>query len=291
MTLVYNNYKRIMKNTILILLALCAPVLAQDISKENEVKLTGILNLDSKQILAANPASSTSPVVEINNKKSPLLAGGLSFLLPGAGEFYSESYLKSAIFLAIEAAAITIAVSYDNKGDNKTNDYEDYANANWDVKKYAADVVEKVRAKDHLESDLAIYDDNQNVIWSKLNYLEEKYSIGSHKLDPYGTQQYYEMIGKYNQFHAGWTVDGLSDAEVSDRIMFYMGERADANDLYSVASTFVKILVVNHFVSALDAAWSASRYNKRISLSLQINKSNLAYRNEINPRLNVSYAF
>lgn len=292
MTLVYNIYKRAMKNLLFILLVFCAPVFAQDLSKENEVKLTGILSLDSKQLQTESLLYPANQAMAVPNKKSPVLAGVLSLALPGAGEFYSESYLKSAIFLAVEAAAITIAVSYDKKGDNQTTEYEKFAQAHWDVKKYAADVVNQVQQDpEHTASELEIYDGSGNVIWSKLNYLEEKYSIGSHKLDPYGTQQYYEMIGKYNQFHAGWAEDGLPDSQVMQRINDYMGQRAEANDLYSVASTFVKILVANHFISALDAAWSASRYNKRISLSLQIDKASYACRNELNPRLNISYAF
>lgn len=281
-----------MKSIIIFLLAFYAHLFAQNITKDNEIKLTGILSLDSKQIQLESLSNLAVQEAEASNKKSPLLAGGLSLLLPGAGEFYSESYLKSAIFLAIEAAAITIAVSYDKKGDNQTDKYEDFANAHWDVKKYAADVVNQVsEIPQHTPDELLIYDNNGNVIWSKLNSLEEKYSIGTHKLDPYGTQQFYEMIGKYDQFHSGWAEDGFTSAQIKERVTYYMNERGEANDLYSVASTFVKILVTNHFVSALDAAWSASRYNKRISLSLRIDKSSLAYRNELNPRLYISYAF
>ncbi len=85
--------------------------------------------------------------VALENKKSPILAGVLSLLVPGAGEIYSEEYLKAGIFLAIEAAVITTAVIYDNKGDDKTTEFQNYADDyksdkvtghNWSVVNYAS---------------------------------------------------------------------------------------------------------------------------------------------------------
>jgi hypothetical protein len=57
----------------------------------------------------------------------------LSLILPGAGEFYSESYIKAGVFLALEAAAITTAIVYDKKGDDQTSVYQHFADRNWDV--------------------------------------------------------------------------------------------------------------------------------------------------------------
>ncbi len=60
---------------------------------------------------------------------------------------------------------------------------------------------------------LNIFDSNGDVIWSKLNQLET--AIGSwysHQLAPFNDQQYYEMIGKYQQFNPGWNDFNYSDA-------------------------------------------------------------------------------
>ncbi len=81
--------------------------------------------------------------LSVQNKKSPMLAGILSLLIPGAGEIYSEEYLKAGIFVALEAAVITTAVIYDNKGDDKTTEFQNYADDytnpdhNWSVVRYA----------------------------------------------------------------------------------------------------------------------------------------------------------
>ena len=90
--------------------------------------LSGSLNLDSKISFDKSEKFSKDETKNINeNKKSPLLAGALSFVVPGAGEFYSESYIKSAFFVAIEATAITIGLIYDKKGNDQTIFFQDYA--------------------------------------------------------------------------------------------------------------------------------------------------------------------
>jgi len=55
-------------------------------------------------------------------------------------------------------------------------------------------------------------------------------------------------------------------ANLTANFKYYSVERGKANDYYSTAKTFVTIAVVNHIVSAIDAAWSAASYNKKIHL-------------------------
>src|SRR5512143_3918645 len=50
-------------------------------------------------------------------RKSPWLAAGMSLVVPGAGEFYAERYLKSAVFLAVEVGVWALAYHFDRKGD------------------------------------------------------------------------------------------------------------------------------------------------------------------------------
>ncbi|MCK7524858.1 MAG: hypothetical protein MZV64_48260 [Ignavibacteriales bacterium] len=51
--------------------------------------------------------------------------------------------MKAGIFLAIEAAVVTTAIVYDGKGDDKTIEFQNYADDytnpdhNWSVVKYA----------------------------------------------------------------------------------------------------------------------------------------------------------
>ena len=89
-------------NFLIVILLLIVPVKAQS----SETNLTGNLSADSKILFEENNFESLPQLsFQTENKKSPLLAGILSLVLPGAGEFYVGDYLKTAIFLTIEELA------------------------------------------------------------------------------------------------------------------------------------------------------------------------------------------
>lgn len=207
----------------------------------------------------------------VQQRKSPWLAAGLSAVIPGAGEFYAESYWKSAAFFAVEAAVWIVAYTYDKKGDRQTDFFQDYANAHWNVVSYAT------YARDHLAPATGDYSDLfipgtqgrppwEQVNWSALNRMER--DIGtyySHTLPPYGEQQYYELIGKYPQFNQGWD-DAPPTFNYGDqltaRFVYYADERGKANRYYENATTMVTIAIVNHVISSIDAAFTAGAFNR-----------------------------
>ncbi len=218
------------------------------------------------------------------SRKSPWLAGGLSLVIPGAGEFYSESYLKSAIFLVAEAALWALAYSYDHKADRQTDFFQNYANAHWSVVNYAQ----------YALSHYAPAGGNYQVIipgtealrarypwmcvnWAELNRMETDISATaagqyySHMLPQYNTQQYYELIGKYPQFNQGWDDHPPSFTygnQLSAELLYYSGERGKANTYYTTASTYVAIVLLNHVVSTVDAVLSAGSYNRGLHASV-----------------------
>ena len=66
--------------------------------------LTGNFRTDLRQMMSVESTQDT--VVNLSDrsaksKKSPLLAGIYSALLPGAGEYYSEHYWKAGVFLRL----------------------------------------------------------------------------------------------------------------------------------------------------------------------------------------------
>jgi hypothetical protein len=115
----------------------------------------------------------------------------------------------------------------------------------------------------------------------------------SHELPEYGSQQYYELISKYYQFQSGWqdfynvTVNMNSnqyDPNHSFRYgwlgmdepnaLFYEGrDRAqEFNDNYRAAGNILKLLVVNHVVSAFDALFTVQLKNSRIESNTNLLK-------------------
>lgn len=262
---------------------LVSPVNAQRL----ETNLTGSLYTDSKVLIEKNNIKSLPQLIfQEENRKSPFLAGVLSFVLPGAGEFYSGSYLKTAIFVVVEAAVVTTAVIYDNKGDDQTDKFQKFADENWSVVKYA----QWLNATQS-EVDIFINPDEslpswERVGWAELNAAEH----GSHKLPQHGTQQYYELIGKYLQYIPGWP-DG-NDIITPPQIMLnYSGMRGKANDYYNVASKAVIGIYINHFLSALDAVWTATQHNKSLALKMRMEKVQFADRMELVPTLKLSFNF
>lgn len=244
--------------------------------------LTGNIRVDLFGVHTMNGMAQVIPSEggTMPSEKSPWLAAGLSLALPGAGEFYAESYWKAAAFLAVEVAVWSIAYSYDRKGNNQTDFYQGYANEHWSVTRYAQWTIDNAAAINPAvnPSQYGVFDPSGNVVWSELNRLER--ALGgwySHTLPVYGEQQYYELIGKYQQYFHGWreaddpalrtlvTYEDISaylSSHPNSQFQYYSRERGKANDYYSTASTAVTIAIVNHLLSAADAAWSASSYNK-----------------------------
>jgi hypothetical protein len=111
------------------------------------------------------------------------------------------------------------------------------------------------------------------------DHIESEFS---HELPEYGSQQYYELISKYYQFQAGWkdwygaittapnqTVEMYRyfwNGQDKPNALFYEGrDRAEEfNDNYRVAGNILKLLVLNHIVSAFDALFTVQLKNSRI---------------------------
>ena len=82
------------------------------------------------------PSTPTPPPYTFSLPKSPLKAGLLSALLPGAGQFYNEKYFKATGIVAIHAALVGMTFYYDSKVDEyrrkrnysegPVSDYYDY---------------------------------------------------------------------------------------------------------------------------------------------------------------------
>jgi len=255
--------------------------LAQAHGAARQDQLSGNLQVD----LFGLTAMRTGPDIQDESKglpipshKSPWLAGGMSLVIPGSGEFYAESYWKAALFFVVDVAAWVLAYTYDKKGDQQTDSYQGYANENWSVVQYAQ------YTQDHLVQPGKVYNwrlpgtegmstfDRPwiQVDWNEINRMER--DIGgyySHTLPPYNEQQYYELIGKYPQFNQGWRDANLSlgsdyetiKSNLTPMFTYYSGERGTANDYYATATTWVTVAVINHILSAVDAAWSAGQYN------------------------------
>jgi len=289
-------------------------------------KLSGNLYLDAAIRPPALPPTENVHVLSyvndpvVNNKKSPVLAGILSGILPGSGEIYTGQYVKAAVFLAVEAASITTAMIYNHKGNYQTAFFEWYNNQNWSPVRYAQWTLHNIGNINSSVTDASKYQtggSNQVIIynnagvatgvnWANLNALESDLGTTgsgsgySHELAIFGSQDFYEITGKYPQFVAGWSTFpyGAPNYNYTDfnnyvlpQMLWYAHQRGIANQLYQTSYFFVGALYVNHLLSILDAVWSAHQYNNRLAMNVSIQNASLAGGLDISPTLNISYNF
>ncbi len=269
----------------------------------SHIQLTGNPHVDLVGIAdfkSAPPQVDEDQDNEVSHR-SPWLAAGLSLVLPGAGQIYTESYWEAAASVAVEVAAWVVASKYDKKGDRQTTFFEQYADNYWSVVNYAQwtlDNASSINPSVHPADYPNLFTSGgRGVNWNELNRLER--DIGgwyTHTLPVYGEQQYYELIGKYPQFNQGWEGatpekgESLPDGPRAPRDLYYEVERARADDYYGVAGTFVNVAIINHVLSAIDAAWSASRYNKfNARVGLQNVPTRIGYASV--PVVKLSYSF
>jgi hypothetical protein len=268
----------------------------------NSTAFSGNLAIDSRALFYSAPVEKNAILPEPQSKKSVALAGVMSLVIPGSGEVYTGRYLEGAIFFAIDVAAISVAVTYQKKGDNKTNDFQNFANQHWDVVKYAKWLLIR-NGKDtnvtwinhKYDASTANLKPWQRILdWNKLNMQEDSANF-SHHLELYGQQQYYELIGKYHEYNAGWDAYNFAQQDYYNNtpsiVFFYETMRADANSFYNVNSKAVAIIYINHLLSAVNAMWDAVLYNKNIKLESSIETKSSPGITEYVPTMKVRWYF
>jgi hypothetical protein len=278
-------------------------IYAASIFPQSNIALSGNLSADSR--LVSNEYQSSiikqNLAVGPSEKKSVLLAGILSGVFPGAGEVYvggTTNYIKAGALVLIEAVSLYYSISYSQKGDAQTNYFQNYADKRWSVVKYAQWINDNTAG-----SKVIINPDNtlspwQRVDWASLNAAEDGIQATgfTHHLSPHGEQQYYELIGKYPQYARGWEDDtqpnNLTNPDYhSPEFDAYATMRGDANALYKISTRGVTFLYVNHILGILDAIWSASSFNKNLTVSLRYDQVNMAYLEDWAPTLHIKYNF
>lgn len=241
---------------------------------------------------------------EINSlqqEKSVFRAGLYSIILPGTGELYARSYWRAAVFFGLEVASWTFYGIYTGKGNRANSDMELYANTHWSEQKYWTKVYEL--AYENLpESDLPdlplldtdgdhLIDDKYytpyyiNILRGLEGELGGIQGLGfTHRLPGSHTQQYYEMIYKYpEQFGNGWDdarweeVYSGFENKLSSNMRTYRDMRNEMNDLYKTAETALNVVVINHVLSAIDAALTARRFNRTFTVRLRSELRQVAY--------------
>jgi hypothetical protein len=270
---------------------------AGDIVAQNKIEGQGLLEPSKLTEVSAryfNPLNSLTfqdsltreqQLAQLPGYKLPKKALFFSALIPGAGELYAKSYIKGGVFFLAEVAAWVVYGSYTNKGQDKEKEYQAYADAHWDPEVWKQWV--------------------QNLPPGSMEDAHastmEKYLSGDKSAT--SKQQYYEMIGKYSAFYVGWdfanyyenqsfynsaspdTIEAIQ--QNSTDVGKYMDMRDKSNQLFRLARTATNYVIVNHILSAIDAAWTAKRHNNTL-LAASLKVEQVFYVDRLQPVLSLT---
>ena len=215
--------------------------------------------------LLAQESGSLSTDAEVPGKseKSPGRALLFSAILPGAGEFYAGARKRAAVFFGLEVAAWALWSSWNGEGNDIEDEFRKFADLDdsdddgWDALAYLAWDSSSISSRSSKTHHLPCR-----------SFIEETENFDA--CPETEKQQYYELIGKYNQFVAGWTdvidqqgnpvefseIDSVENYH-SDLRIAYEDRRNDSNKLLKRATNVTGLILVNHALSAIGAARAA----------------------------------
>jgi len=216
----------------------------------------------------------------------------MSLAVPGAGQLYVGRPMRTAAFLGIEIIALLAWNSYARQGEDMTRDFRDFADAHWHFRcwldsaqyyqndpwgKGEGQIYIGTDGSHHLEFFVDMDDDGRPEFFG--NTKDDSKRLDQLMADPdtsdyvyvKRSNEYYENIGKYNQFFSGWDDADPNNPDIEERESGlvalsehrsqYLRKRADANRLKSMAGYAVSAIMFNHVVSAVDAIFATSRWN------------------------------
>ena len=232
--------------------------------------------------------------IDVNspNYRYPGRAMVLSLMVPGAGQLYVGRPLKAVLFLGVEVAAIVTWDRYRRLGDSKTQAFKAAADEHWDFRHWLAtfalyqtgqwgpevgQVYVGPKGTHHLEFFVDMDGDGRPEIFGNTSDDSKRLLqlLASPDTNRFvfiqKNNEYYENIGKYNQFFSGWDDADPFLSQIEDRASgliaitgnrtLYLQLRTETNQLKSIASYAVSALMFNHVISAVDAIFTSSRWN------------------------------
>ena len=243
--------------------------------------------------------------------KSPVTYGFYSAIVPGYGQYelYKLHHNKiaakrTALFLGIEAISWISTLAFNNKYKSQVSKYKEFANSEigWDFAHWISEyetfnepeysylfqnnVWQNIGAGSHSiqfymgENIVSTTDDDfygiYEVLLNTINSNENIYD--EHLIRIIKDQHYYENIGKYNEFFAGWSDADILNIYMDTTEQNYMTALSPKKDQYIESynqaeeySDFKEYstlcIYFNHFVSMVDAFILARKFNGNVMLA------------------------
>ncbi len=241
----------------------------------------------------------TIDIIDVNSPyyRYPGKAMMFSLVIPGAGQLYIGRPKRTAVFIGIEIIALMAWHNYNERGENGLNEFMDFADEHWDFERWLnsannylggpwgsgeGQIYVGTAGTHYLELFVEDMNDDGQPEWfgntrdDSPRLLQIMSSDTSSFLQVKKNNEYYENIGKYNQFFSGWedaspdtSEGGIWFEERSSGLIAmtlhrskYVNMRSDANHLMSAASYAISALMFNHVISAIDAIFVTANWNR-----------------------------
>ena len=271
-----------MNNTILLLL-FTTMLSAGDLYLFDD-RFQPALNLNTTEFILSDTTEDTikDSVTLVNYPAKPML---YSLILPGLGQYKNGDPLwKSAIFIGVEAASIVGMLQWNKQAEDIRKQYELFGDNHWSIINWVENtllnpVTGLIQYEDfkldgthklelHLSGSLA---EAFGVFVSSDSLVTHPEWIYSDELSIFQDQHFYENIGKYDQFVGGWDdifEYHIVEKTVEDTIEIilmtpnkndYNNERAQSNDLLTMANYAVTAIMFNHVISGIEAVLTNQR--------------------------------
>ncbi|MEO7427407.1 MAG: DUF5683 domain-containing protein [Fibrobacteria bacterium] len=262
--------------------------------------------------------TTVNTIDELKGKyRSPKRALFMSMVVPGLGQAYVgqhwSNYARGTAYFLADVALIVGWHHYVvDRQDAQIKKYQAFADENWRQSRYEdslrVDLTKLDTRNQHRESYCDAVQENSSASGQILHksclepkaegdvfqseYDDQSWagvdSIAHRRGQFPNSHEFYELIGKQEEFITGWSdannvymgdsafyvmaADGsaLRDgngnpvAAFTDMQQDYIGMRAKANDYARMQAYFLGGMVVNHIVSAIDAALAAHYHNKAL---------------------------
>ena len=241
------------------------------LSEEGQAFLVGLRAVEGD----ADPEPAPMPRTETRKGKSSKRAFLLSALVPGLGEWYAGSKKRGLAFLGAEAALVGMWVAWKGKGNDIVEEFRAVADEYWDPEEYIAWRESTISKSSSITHALPCSSEVREMYIPARREWKDQQQTGGLGSAAFGgcvpsqIQQYYELLGKYDQFVAGWkdlqrgssTGNAVAPTEVdsvenfhSERRLRYEDQRDESNRFLKRASTVSGVILINHVISAIDAA-------------------------------------
>jgi hypothetical protein len=275
------NLRKIITLFILLSTIICGEDLLKNIDNRFATKI------DLEDLNVRSEGFSTKSNIYKRTPLKPMLA---SLVIPGFGQYINRSPLwKTALFAGVEVAGIAGYISWTNKADDITKEYEHWADNHWDMRRWVNDsaiLLSDIQSGGYPNvNDVRIDGSHHITIIVNGKYESSEILLENPNIEYVELRDwdFYEGVGKYDQFVAGWN-DAKSNWEIvqkkikkgEDELIVmtpnkqhYLQLRNDSNVLYKNAKFAASALLFNHIFSALDALWNTNK-NKELSYNLDV---------------------